>query len=429
MLNEINMILSKATQQNIPQKLKQVYLDIYPMILYYIKRNTRRPNTVIDDLELKGFNNIQINLRKYNKSTLTCLYVTVKYRGIENDPDLVAAIHASNEYYGLDVNDLNMPNGVGVELDIEYLGPAQKVYENPEFEDDLEKVYVKLINSGALKSYSTMLKAFVSILDNGYSYPLYHGGKHTAGILNIKYPIQNRLSTSIRLNNYINMILDNSDKWKAYPKRKASIMFTDSSEVAASYGTTVYYIFPPNNAKIGICPKQDFWDVFRYDFNSSDNYYILSIHSINNFLQYFSAKALSRNINMESYDTFHNDIDKIETYIRRLNLETASIPNSAANTIRLIKEVTQLKNYSFFDFLEDFIKPNYSGDPRFDFKVTNTNNLIKTYDNKFGGFANYGLYAVVEDKHELWTDQPCLIITQNAAVELTEYVKKYGLGE
>jgi len=426
MLNEINMILSKATQQNIPQKFKQVYLDIYPMIMYYIKRNTRRPNVVIEDLKLTGYDTVDFTVGRREFNDIICLYITIQYRGIENDENLLRAIKESNIYYGMGINNVDIPDGFAIVLEAKYLGPAQKVYENPEFEDDLEKRYIEFKNSGILKSYSIMLKEFVNIIDSDDIYPLFHGGNHTAGILNVKYPIINRLSTSIKLNNYVNIILDNSDKWKAYPRRRASIMFSDSSRIAEAYGSTLYCIFPQNSAKIGICPRPDFWDVFRYDSNDG---YILSTHSINNLLQYFSAKVLSRNVNLTSYVKFKNDVDKIEKYIRKLNLETAKMPSSAANAIRLIKNVTQLKNYTFFDFLEDFIKPNYSGDSRFDFIATNTNNLVHTYNKNYGSFSEFYVYTSPASSHELWTDSPCLILASTATKELAEYIKKYGLGE
>lgn len=427
MLKELNVLLSTATKQNIPNYIKQYYLEMYPNIISLVKNNTRRPNTLIEDLELTGFNNIQVKLKREN-ATIICLYVTIKYRGVENDPDILTLIHASNSNYMIDVYNVDIPRGFGVLLDLEYLGPAQKVYEIPEFEDNLEKQYIKLKNSGALKPYSLMLNSFMHILDTGDNYPLYHGGKHTAGILNIKYPITNRLSTSKQFNNYISIILDNSEKWKAYPKRTASVMFSDSSDIASMYGTTIYYIFPPNNAKIGICPWPDFWDVFKYQ--DSKTYYTLTIHGINNFLQYFSTRVFARNVNLNSYEEFKNDIDQIEKYARKINLETAKIPTTTSNVLRTIMNVTEFKNYSFFDFLEDFIKPNPGGsDFRFNFIATNTNKLIKTYETRFDTFTNYGLYNSVSARHELWTDQPCLIVAQTAAMELTEYIKKYGLGD
>lgn len=426
MLKELNVLLSTATKQNIPNYIKQYYLEMYPEIISLVRRNTRRPNTLIEDLELTGFNNIQVKIKREN-TTIICLYVTIKYSGIENDPALLALIHASNSDYMIGVDKVDIPRGFGVLLDLEYLGPAQKVYEIPEFEDNLEKQYMKLKNSGVLKPYSLMLNSFIDILDSGDDYPLYHGGKHTAGILNIKYPITNRLSTSSTFNNYISIILDNSEKWKAYPKRRASIMFTDSLHIADIYGTTVYYIFPPNNAKIGICPSSDFWDVFRYQ--DSKTYYQLTIHGINSFLQYFSGRVLARNINMNSYEEFKNDIDQIEKYVRKINLETAKIPTTDSNVLRTIKNATELKNYSFFDFLEDFIKPNPGGsDFRFNFIATNTNKLIKTYESRFNAFTNYSSY-VKSTRHELWTDQPCLIVAQTAAMEFIEYIKKHGLGD
>lgn len=420
MLKELNVLLSTVIKQNIPKYIKQCYLDIYPNIISLIKMNTRRPNILIEDLELTGFNNIQVKLKREN-ATIICLYITIKYRGVENDPDILALVHTSNSNYMINVHDVDIPRGFGVLLDLEYLGPAQKVYEIEEFENNLERQYVKLKDSGVLRPYSLMLNFFKRNLDNNNDYPFYYGGNPAAGILNIKYPIINRLSTSSKFNNYISFILDNSDKWKAYPKRTSAIMFSDSSNVAGMYGIALYYIFPPNNAKIGICPRSDLWNSFRYKDPERD--YTLTVNNINAFIQYFSSKAFSRNINMSSYEKFKDDIYQIEKYIRNTNLNKIKLPTDIHNILIAIINIIESKNYSLFDFLEDFIKPNYSGNnSKSNFIVTDTNNLIKLYEYEFNTFG-------IEHEHELWTDQPCLILAKDAAMELTEYIKKYGLGD
>lgn len=49
--------------------------------------------------------------------------------------------------------------------------------------------------------------------------------------------------------------------WINYPKRSRSIVFTSSKYKAYEYGSN-YAVILKNDAKIGACPKEDFWYSF-----------------------------------------------------------------------------------------------------------------------------------------------------------------------
>jgi hypothetical protein len=71
--------------------------------------------------------------------------------------------------------------------------------------------------------------------------------------------IGNRVSANTL--NYYTLIIDNSDSWKAYPKRSKSIICTTARAYADGYGK-IYSVFPINGSKIGVCTEEDFWESF-----------------------------------------------------------------------------------------------------------------------------------------------------------------------
>ena len=66
---------------------------------------------------------------------------------------------------------------------------------------------------------------------------------------------------SANTTNYYTYINDNSPYWKQYPKRSQSIICTTSQTQPINYGYT-YRVFPYDGAKIGVCPKRDYWFSF-----------------------------------------------------------------------------------------------------------------------------------------------------------------------
>lgn len=62
--------------------------------------------------------------------------------------------------------------------------------------------------------------------------------------------------------NYYTMWIDNSPLWKEFPKRSQSFIGSSSEFVAEGYGDVALMI-PFDNAKIGVCPRNDFWVSFR----------------------------------------------------------------------------------------------------------------------------------------------------------------------
>lgn len=63
--------------------------------------------------------------------------------------------------------------------------------------------------------------------------------------------------------NYYTEIIDNSEKWKSFPKRGQSLICTTDYETAYGYGP-MYVVLPVSDPVIGVCAKGDFWYGFDY---------------------------------------------------------------------------------------------------------------------------------------------------------------------
>lgn len=52
-----------------------------------------------------------------------------------------------------------------------------------------------------------------------------------------------------------------SDSWKRFPPRNRSLICATDISIARGYGT-MFYVFPFNGTKIGVCPADDLWGSF-----------------------------------------------------------------------------------------------------------------------------------------------------------------------
>lgn len=62
--------------------------------------------------------------------------------------------------------------------------------------------------------------------------------------------------------NYYTMILNNHKVWSKYPKREIICSGGSGGRAFWHGADNVYYVFPYDNAKIGICSADDIWDSF-----------------------------------------------------------------------------------------------------------------------------------------------------------------------
>jgi len=66
---------------------------------------------------------------------------------------------------------------------------------------------------------------------------------------------------SANTSNWYTQIISNSKLWKQYPRRDKSIICSNNRLTATGYGVA-FIVFPFDNARIGVCSENDFWDSF-----------------------------------------------------------------------------------------------------------------------------------------------------------------------
>ena len=189
--------------------------------------------------------------------------------------------------------------------------------------------------------------------------------------------------------NLYNLYFSNSPQWKEYPKRNMSIICSTVYNMAENFGD-VFFLFPRDNAKIGVCPKEDIW---------------------------------------VSFDDA-NKVDSLEEFSWQFNglFDVAGVkhPNSWSEIIKAFKEIDDDKDmiqqileqreppYKYtYEFFVDII-PYFRYDSTLMKAVENTldpgnNNfkLIKIGDPKSNNFSK-GTYG-----NELWTDAISVMVPVN----------------
>jgi len=80
-------------------------------------------------------------------------------------------------------------------------------------------------------------------------------GKNGVAIINTTKSERKSQNTS----NWYTLIIDNSPKYKNYPKRSQSLICTNTIETAKAFGSPMA-IIPFNDAKIGVVNASDIWD-------------------------------------------------------------------------------------------------------------------------------------------------------------------------
>ena len=137
--------------------------------------------------------------------------------------------------------------------------------------------------------------------------PIYRGVRESKKALYID-PKSGKPRKSANTSNIYTYVIDNSPKWKKYPKRSRSIICSTDSHYSASFGW-VYKVFPFNGSKIGVCSGSDMWASI-----SELSTYDLDLDSFN-----YSIRSLFYTYNIRydesTYKSFKNSINKLNTYI------------------------------------------------------------------------------------------------------------------
>lgn len=200
------------------------------------------------------------------------------------------------------------------------------------------------------------------------------GSRTTEDFLHLKPG--NELRKSAHTSNYYTLFINNHPLWKDYPKRQIICSGGSGERAMAHLSRTVYYVFPIDRSKIGICPDDDIWSSFD-----------------DQILRYFEIRDVS---NLDQFnqmlDYYGFSDDNWQTFKKQLQTEEIDVKNN--------------KNMNAMKLLEEVLNPNKNG-----FKVETTNNLsLNSLDNQ-----------------EVWLDSECILVSYSQKEKLENLFRDEGL--
>jgi hypothetical protein len=202
---------------------------------------------------------------------------------------------------------------------------------------------------------------------------LYRYSSNSDSILFIKPSQFERKSNWV--GNIHNIIIDNSKYWEGYPKRSKSVVFTDAKSIQYWSGRNDdkrYNVIPMNNAKIVICPDEDFGRSFEIGLGMLGDLFDYSIDWIKIFNYYFSYR-----MDIDIYENI--SIEKLKEKFNSIKMDEQQ---------RAFLHFT--KGFkTLFEFVDYCLSPDLNG-----FKIVN-------YDDSFKNITN---------GQEMYTDSDCLLL-------------------
>ena len=193
---------------------------------------------------------------------------------------------------------------------------------------------------------------------------------------------------SANTENYYTLVIDNSPRWKQFPKRSKSVVCTTDKNYAGNYGEK-YIVFPINGSKIGVCSKEDFWESFpilRRRFSSLP--IGTNLHSLNRVLSSLMNLAdSSGKTDIKTFETLKKKFALIEDYLN--NKKYLENDDINLDFMEMTIDALSYKG-SIIDSVEGLLDPDLNN-----FKVVS----VREFD--------------VKGQHELWTDGKCLMIDRD----------------
>jgi hypothetical protein len=200
--------------------------------------------------------------------------------------------------------------------------------------------------------------------------------------------------------NYYTAIIDNSKRWKGYPKRSKSVICSTSISYAGGYGS-VFYVLPKNGSNIGVAHERDFWESFpiltqrlvKFGFRAKT---LRGLNLIINAL--ISIAVPNINPDIKEFSTLAKTLKEVDEYLNKKEyLEDENIDQE------------MLKNYMEFLNVHSDDKINCLED---------IDSILNPEDNNFKKFK-LSDFSIKGD-HEVWTDGKCLMINVDKLDSLGE---------
>ena len=176
--------------------------------------------------------------------------------------------------------------------------------------------------------------------------PIYRGIRTTDLYFSID-PKSGKPRKSANTRNYYTLINDNSPEWKPYPKRSRSIICSTDADGVGGYGNP-YAVFPYDGAKIGVCPKRDYWVSFLKTLGE-----YTSLDEFNNILyKLINTKANIYGFNDSSYK---NIVDSFKTFDMFMK-DSPKLLESIKNDYVMFKDYDPEK-ITFLEYVQKLLSP------------------------------------------------------------------------
>ena len=230
--------------------------------------------------------------------------------------------------------------------------------------------------------------------DSTYGTPIYRGLENMKERFLFVRPSKFQRQ-SANTDNYYTLLIDNSERWKKFPKRSKSLICSTDIDYASEYGT-VYRVIPKVGSKIGVCSKQDIWDSFKVylplvnDLINKliDEKNVSNIHYINDYYDlgdlFLDYDIWRTDISIDIMAHMEDDIDEKEL-VREILNDLFNDSNYLLS--QFIEHLIDGKKT--IDFFEDILDPN-----------KNNFELVKAGNHK------------IPKEREVWTDGDCLLISE-----------------
>lgn len=229
--------------------------------------------------------------------------------------------------------------------------------------------------------------------------PIYRGIENVDADYLIVDPTKYKRSSISGWNQYT-LLMDNTDPWKAYPKRSRSHICSTLIHVAQTYAHdgNVYHVIPFDGAKFGVCPNADIYQSFKQTIPPEAK----SALHFNMHLASCYKNTVGGYLENNDWNTFKVQIKELGEYLK----------NRRGTDIGDLHEAIGFKKaYIYLGFIQS------SYDDLMEFLVQE---LINPTKNRF----RLETYPFNADKAEVWTESKALFVNHGV---IGEFWKEIGV--
>jgi len=216
-------------------------------------------------------------------------------------------------------------------------------------------------------------------------------------------------------NNLYNALITILPAWKDFPPRSNSLMFSNNSGVARTYGTP-YWLFPFDGANIAHCEQRDCWYSFKYADLRFGKQGMAIDSMMNHFAGMVAESVLQTRLKKDTRSKWISKagrhftdreytVANAQSFLKELQRITPFVIKHCRNVV----DVTGERHDITFPICDDILK-NFKGDwtQYFDDLLNPEKNNMKRITVQ--ECENIGVYV------ELWTDAKCIMVNPTADV-------------